>query len=148
MISSFSQALPHRDTGTAKSQQTYEEFGACVFFILRISDRYSISSKDLGLDDKTLLRSLMDSHIEPVSTDDLDDDAARYLGDWIKALFETKTISGDLLLSCPVQNFYNMVPTIFQQTVLACHSNVIDVKTLKAGLDCTQIARQLFRQDA
>lgn len=54
---------------------------------------------------------------------------------WIHALFESEAISDDLMSTCPPQDFYDLIPTIFEQSLNACRKNIMSIETLKDGLE-------------
>lgn len=102
-----------------------------------MSDRYNLSPSDLEVAaDDTSLSPLIERRSEPLDVTTFSRDQGLYFAAWIKALFDDKTIGDGVLGSCPVGAFYKLIPTIFQQTVIACQANAVDIKTLKSAMDC------------
>ena len=54
---------------------------------------------------------------------------------WIRDLFETHGIRDEPMSSCPPQEFYLLVPTLFQQVILAFSRGVLDGEALKSGIE-------------
>lgn len=117
-------------------QPAYDEFSACLLLVLSISHRFNLTSTELGLAaDDTFLRRLTEPRSETYPTSTLSPDQDRHISGWITGLFETEGISDELMSSCSPQEFYDLVPTIFQQIVMACHVNALDLKSLKSGME-------------
>lgn len=58
------------------------------------------------------------------------------LSGWIKALFDTGGIGDDLMSACSPETFYTILPSLINQTTMASKADVIDLETLKNGLEC------------
>ena len=72
--------------------------------------------------------------------DQLGEEKHTLLGGWIKALFgDGEGISDELYSSCRPQDFFLLVPTLFAQSVEACNRGMVDMVTMKGGLECKSI---------
>jgi mediator of RNA polymerase II transcription subunit 5 len=71
----------------------------------------------------------------------LTDEQKSYLGKWIESLFaldesgEASGIPDEVMRFCSPLAFYTLVPTLFEQSVLACRTNALSMKTLQGGLE-------------
>jgi len=54
---------------------------------------------------------------------------------WIHGLFDTEGISDDLMSTCPPQDFYTLVPALFEQSITACRSKHMSVDSLRNSLE-------------
>ncbi|CEH18765.1 Mediator complex, subunit Med5, fungi [Ceraceosorus bombacis] len=57
------------------------------------------------------------------------------VGRWIHALFDSEGISDDLMRDSPPQILMRLAPLLFCQSIEACTAGVIDLETLRGGLD-------------
>ncbi|PWN45048.1 hypothetical protein IE81DRAFT_364424 [Ceraceosorus guamensis] len=57
------------------------------------------------------------------------------VGRWIHALFDSEGISDDLMRDSPPQILMRLAPLLFCQSIEACRAGVIDLETLRGGLD-------------
>ena len=120
----------------------YEEFASILLFVFVVVHRYGLARADLGLpnDDDFVVKLLQETSVSK-SSSDLTDDQSRQLGKWIEGLYatdehgESSGISDDVMRQCPPQAFYQLVPTLFEQSVLACKSGSLSMKTFKGGLE-------------
>ena len=55
---------------------------------------------------------------------------------WLRGLLDPDGFSDDLMSSCKPQQFYLLVPTLFCQMISACAVELLDLDTLKVGLEC------------
>lgn len=115
----------------------YDEFSACLLLLMTFVYRYELPAHCLGLNDSQgfLYRLLYESVISrPLEA--FDEHQNKQLGGWIRGLFETEGISDDLMSACSPQDFYLLVPTLINQSLIACRSNILDLNTLESGLEC------------
>ena len=120
----------------------YEEFASILLFILTVVHRYKLTSADLGLvnDDNFIVKLMQQTSVTKLPTDLIGDQSDQLAG-WIESLYatdengETSGISDDVMRQCPPQAFYQLVPTLFEQSVLACKSGSLSIKTFKGGLE-------------
>ena len=119
-------------------QPIYDEFSACMLFVLASMHRFNLCVDDIVCISKSnILHQLLDKGAaQSQSLESLSMDQNKQLGDWIKNLFEIEGVSDDLLSTCPPQSFYTLTPTIMHQIVLACRSKRLKVDAQKNGLEC------------
>ncbi|KAI9757384.1 MAG: mediator complex subunit [Candelina submexicana] len=117
-------------------QPVYEDFGGILLLVLAYVHRYELSIADLGLsNDGSFIARLLATESISQRTEDIPQEQNAHLGGWIRGLFEAEGISDELMSSCPPQEFYLLVPMLFSQSVAACDAAVLDLDTLKGGLE-------------
>ncbi|KAI2471953.1 Med5-domain-containing protein [Annulohypoxylon bovei var. microspora] len=118
-------------------QPVYEEFGSVLLLVLAFVYRYNLSPMDLGIRSDSFVAKLLSvSQInKPMS--ELTEQESPHLDGWIHGLFDTESggLADELLSSCPPQEFYLLVPTLFHQIVLAFCINYLDEESLKTGVE-------------
>lgn len=150
-------------TRAGEYQPPYEEFASVLLLILAtvyryvssaygeanlipdfrlISCRYGLSKSDIGLSsDDTFISKLLQRLASSISTEDLSDEQSKQLSKWIQGLYatdehgETTGIGDEVMSHCPPQDFYLLVPTLFEQSVQACKTGVLSMNTFKGGLE-------------
>lgn len=120
----------------------YEEFASILLFLLTVVHRYGLTRADLGLsNDSNFIVALMQETSVSKLPKDLTEDQQEQLGRWIEGLYTTDDngdpngITDDVMRQCPPQAFYQLVPTLFEQSVLACKSGSLTMKIFKGGLE-------------
>ena len=120
----------------------YEEFASILLFILAVVHRYDLKSSDMGLqNDETFVSKLIREISISKLPGDLTPDQSGQLSKWIEGLFATEEqgdiggISDDVMRPCPPQAFYQLVPTLFEQSVLACKTGALSTKAFMGGLE-------------
>ncbi|KAK5163415.1 hypothetical protein LTR04_002562 [Oleoguttula sp. CCFEE 6159] len=130
------------DEDQGEHQPAYEEFAAVLLLVLAFVHRYNLTILDIGISSpSSFVAKVLEqgSTSQPNST--LSKEQSRCLNGWVLGLFETdetgetKGISDDTMSLCSPQEFYLLVPTLFDQTVNACMVRVLDVDTMKEGLE-------------
>ena len=117
-------------------QPVYEDFAGILLLALAMIFRYDLSTLDLGVNgDQSFMSQLLDKGLLSKSKDDLSDDDSKRLSNWIRGLYETQGITEEVMATCPPQDFYLLVSTLFDQSVLACSQEVIKLETVKTGLE-------------
>lgn len=119
----------------------YEEFASILLVVFAVVHRYGLARSDLGLpsDDSFIVKLLLETSVSKVPSD-LTDDQSRQLATWVEGLYatdehgESSGISDEVMRQCPPQAFYQLVPTLFEQSVFACKSGHLSMKTFKGGL--------------
>lgn len=115
----------------------YDEFSSCLLLILVVYYRYNLKVTDLGLvPEQSFVCRLLENGSESQSFDTFTQDQEKQFTGWIHGLFETEGISDDLMSACPPQDFYALVPTIFEQSINACRLKMMSIESLKNGLEC------------
>ncbi|KAL3427925.1 mediator complex subunit Med5 [Phlyctema vagabunda] len=126
------------DEDQGEYQPVYEEFGAILLLVLAFVHRYNLSPVDLGIraPDSFVTKLLNQGHLSRAS-DTLTEQEQSHLDGWIKGLFDNESggLTDDLMGSCPPQDFYLLVPTLFHHIVIACSTNNLSDEGLKGGLE-------------
>ncbi|KAJ2905288.1 hypothetical protein MKZ38_005801 [Zalerion maritima] len=120
-------------------QLVYEEFGAVLLLLLSFVHRYGLSVADLGLvqaPDSFVFKLLNKGYLSR-TLDELSDEETAHLGNWITGFFDSDSggLSDDIMSSCTPQEFYLLIPTLFNQIVLAISSGVLTDEILKSGVE-------------
>ncbi|OTA85473.1 hypothetical protein M434DRAFT_400191 [Hypoxylon sp. CO27-5] len=118
-------------------QPVYEEFGSVLLLVLAFIYRYNLSTMDLGIRSDSFVAKLLGIHQVHKPQEELTEQENRHLRGWILGLFDTESggLADELLSSCPPQDFYLLVPTLFHQMVLASCTNHLDEESLKTGVE-------------
>ncbi|KAI1444652.1 Med5-domain-containing protein [Annulohypoxylon stygium] len=118
-------------------QPVYEEFGSVLLLVLAFIYRYNLSPMDMGTRSDSFVAKLLRVSQLNKPLGELTEQENRHLGGWIHGLFDTESggLADELLSSCPPQDFYLLVPTLFHQIVLAACTNYIDEESLKTGVE-------------
>jgi mediator of RNA polymerase II transcription subunit 5 len=120
---------------------SYEEFATILLYTLASIHRFDLKASDLGLLPSTFIASLTDENPLSHSVTGLTDEQKNYLGKWIESLFaldesgEASGIPDEVMRFCSPVAFYTLVPTLFEQSVIACRTNALSMKTLQGGLE-------------
>jgi mediator of RNA polymerase II transcription subunit 5 len=120
---------------------SYEEFASILLLTLATMHRYDIQWPDVGILGDSFVARLIDEMSCSKPPSELPDEQGSQLAKWIEGLFavddsgETSGIGDDVMRQCSPQNFYLLVPTLFEQSVLACRSNALAINTFKGGLE-------------
>lgn len=120
-------------------QPVYEQFGAILLLVLAFVHRYNLNIVDLGLtSSQSFVARLLERGAISHSLEDLLDLEKSHLDGWIRGLFDGEGggLGDELMSSCPPQDFYLLVPTLFHQIVIARSSNNLSEESLKGGLEC------------
>ncbi|RYO98619.1 hypothetical protein DL764_007041 [Monosporascus ibericus] len=119
-------------------QPVYEEFGSVMLLLLAFVYRYNLSPLDLGVrsPDSFVAKLFHDGQLGR-SLDELTDQEKGHLDGWVHGLFDTGAggLGDELMSSCPPQDFYLLVATLFQNIVLAFGTGYLSEEGLKTGLE-------------
>lgn len=125
-------------------QPVYEEFGSVLLLTLAIAYRYNLSASDLGAKstDSFVAKLLYQGSISRPSDNHLSDETKGHLDAWIRGLFDQDAggLSDDLISCCTPQEFYLLVPTLFQHIVMAFRTGHLSEDGLKGGVECRLMA--------
>lgn len=128
----------HYEEDQGEYQPVYEEFGSILMLVMSFTRRYDLTSTDLGLEtpDSFIARFLARGD-QSQANETLTAKEQGHLDGWIRGLFDNESsgLGDELMSSCPPQNFYLLVPTLFNNIVLACHTNHLTDEALKGGLE-------------
>lgn len=120
-------------------QPVYEEFGSVLLLLLAFVYRYNLSASDLALraPDSFIAKLLGKGQLSR-SLDELSEQEKNNLDGWIHGLFDTDGggLADELLSSCPPQNLYLLIPTLFHNIVLAFSTGYLTEESLKTGIEC------------
>ncbi|KAK4238900.1 hypothetical protein C8A03DRAFT_14704 [Achaetomium macrosporum] len=117
-------------------QLVYEEFGSILLLLLAFVYRYSLSPLDLGIrSPDSFVGKLLSGGNVCRPLEELSEQQKSHLNGWIHGLFEAGVIGDELMASCPPQDFYLLMPTLFHQIVLALSAGRLTEDMLKGGLE-------------
>ncbi|KAM0324190.1 hypothetical protein ACHAQA_008384 [Verticillium albo-atrum] len=126
------------DEDQGEYQPVYEEFGSVLLLLLAFSYRYNLTASDLGgrSPDSFVAKLLCQGHLSR-SSEELSDLEKSHLGGWIHGLFDQEAggLTDDLISSCPPQDFYLLIPTLFQNIVTAFATGHLSEESLKGGVE-------------
>lgn len=126
------------DDDQGEYQPVYEEFGSILLLVLAFVHRYSLTSVDLGIQapDSFVLKLITVGHLSR-ATDTLTETETSHLDGWIRSLFDSEGggLGDELMSSCPPQDFYLLIPTLFHHIVIAVSTNNLTEESLKGGLE-------------
>lgn len=119
-------------------QLMYEEFSSILLLLLSLAYRYGLSAADLkvrSLD--SFVAKLLSKRHHARHMEDLTEQEIRQIKDWVHGLFdlETNGLGDELMSGCSPQDFYLLIPTLFEQIVLAFSSGALSEEQLKGGLE-------------
>lgn len=127
-------------------QPVYEEFGSILLLPLAFAYRYGLAPTDLGISfrDSFVAKLLSQGHLSR-PLDELSEQETGHLNGWIHGLFDTEAggLGDELMSSCPPQDFYLLIPTLFHNIALAFGAGSLSEETLKGGLECEFIVPAL-----
>lgn len=127
------------DEDQGEYQPVYEEFGSILLVVVSFAHRYNLSTVELGIKNpaesfvaKLLVQGHLSRALEPLSEQD-----QSHLDGWIRGLFEPEGggLGDELMSSCPPQEFYLLVPTLFHHIVIALYTETLSEEGLKGGLE-------------
>ena len=128
----------HYDEDQGEYQPVYEEFGSILLLVLSYANRYNLSTVDLGIrnTDSFVAKLLNQGHLSR-KMEQLSEQEQTHLDGWIKGLFDNESggLGDELMSSCPPQDFYLLVPTLFHEIVLGCSTKNLSEDALKGGLE-------------
>ncbi|KAJ2987042.1 hypothetical protein NUW58_g4724 [Xylaria curta] len=126
------------DEDQGEYQPVYEEFGAVILLVLAFVYRYNLTAVDLGIrSSDSFVAKLLNRGQLSRPLDELTDSENTHLDGWIQGLFDTETggLGDELLSSCPPQDFYLLVPTLFHNIMLALDTKCLADENLKTGVE-------------
>jgi mediator of RNA polymerase II transcription subunit 5 len=119
-------------------QPIYDEFGAVFVLVMAFVNRYHLTHHDIGIGVDTFIAHMITKGHQSISLDNLTKEQDKYLGYWVKGLLNSgnEGLSNDVFASCRPQEFYLIVPTLFQQIVMGLSQDVLSFDTIKGALEC------------
>ncbi|KAK4219452.1 putative mediator of RNA polymerase II transcription subunit 5 [Rhypophila decipiens] len=128
----------HFGEDDGESQPVYEEFGSILLLLLAFVYRYDLSTADLGIrSSESFVGKFLSKGSLSRPLDELTQQEKSHMNGWIHGLFDTEAggLGDDLMSSCPPQDFYLLMPTLFNQIVLALSTGRLAEYMLKTGLE-------------
>ncbi|KKA28369.1 hypothetical protein TD95_000200 [Thielaviopsis punctulata] len=126
------------DDEQTEYQSVYEEFGSVLLLVMVFAYRYNLSPPDMGIrsPDSFVARLIREGHLSKALYELSPAEDACLTG-WIHGLFGTDTggLSDELLASCPPQDFYLLVSTLFKNIVVANSEGCLSMEALKNGIE-------------
>ncbi|ROW06053.1 hypothetical protein VMCG_04710 [Cytospora schulzeri] len=119
-------------------QPVYEEFGSILLLLVAFVHRYSLSASDLGIRSAdSFVAKLLGKGQLSRPVEDLQEQEKNQLNGWIHGLFDTDGggLTDELLSSCPPQDLYLLIPTLFHNIVLAFSTGYLTEESLKTGIE-------------
>ncbi|KAH6684022.1 mediator complex, subunit Med5 [Halenospora varia] len=127
------------DEDQGEYQPVYEEFGSILLLVLSFAHRYGLSTVDLGIrtPSESFVAKLLNQGHLCRAMEDLTTQEQSHLDGWIRGLFDNDSggLGDELMSSCPPQDFYLLIPTLFHHIVLAYSTRHLTDETLKGGLE-------------
>ncbi|KAI1125351.1 mediator of RNA polymerase II transcription subunit 5 [Nemania abortiva] len=126
------------DEDQGEYQPVYEEFGAILLLVLAFVYRYNLTVVDLGIrSSDSFVAKLLNQGQLSRPLEELTDLEKVHLDGWIQGLFDTETggLGDELMSSCPPQDFYLLVPTLFHNIMLALDAKYLADESLKTGVE-------------
>ncbi|KAL5114291.1 mediator complex subunit [Pleosporales sp. CAS-2024a] len=131
--------VPHLLTNVSSGeyQPVYDEFGAVLVLVLTILFRYDLTYHDIGIGAETFIARLMATGHQSMLPGDMTEEQSKHLGRWLKGLYDAgnEGLNNDVFASCSPREFYFIVPTLFQQTVMALSAGILSFESVKGGLE-------------
>lgn len=121
-----------------------------LLLVLAVVHRYQLSESDIGLTSDGFVSQLLAHISDSIPTDALTYEQGKHLSKWMQGLYatdehgETNGISDETMSHCPPQDFYLLVPTLFEQSICGCKANALALNTLKGGLECESSESSLW----
>lgn len=126
------------DEDQGEYQPVYEEFGSILLLVLAFAYRYNLTAVDIGIrPPQSFVANLINKGQWNRGLDELSEQERGHLGGWIQGLFDNEAggLGDELMSSCPPQEFYLLVPTLFHNMVLALSVGYLQEESLKTGME-------------
>jgi mediator of RNA polymerase II transcription subunit 5 len=117
-------------------QPVYDDFSSIFLLVLAFAYRFNFTPSDLGITSESFVAKYLAHGHTTFLIDELSDEQSKHLESWTKGLFGPDGITEEVTGSCRPQQFYMLVPTLFNQTLLACSEGHLTIDTVKNGLEC------------
>lgn len=127
-------------------QPVYDEFGAVLVLVMAFVYRYDLTYHDIGIRPSSFVARLIANGQQSILSDDLTEEQGKHLGHWLKGLYDSgnEGLSNDVFASCSPRDFYIIVPTLFQQTVMALSAGMLSFESVKGGIECEFSSQNLL----
>ena len=127
------------DDDQGEYQPVYEEFGSILLLLLAFVYRYQLSPADLKITSSdSFVAKLLTKGQVARPLEELSEQENAHISGWVHGLFDSEAggLGDELMSSCPPQDFYLLIPTLFQQIVLAFSVGLLTDDMLRSGLEC------------
>ena len=104
--------------------------------------RYDLTYLDMAISHDSFIAQMLRRCSRAKAPSELTGEESTYLEGWLRALFDSEGagLSDEVLSLCRPQEFYLLLPTLFQQTCIACSEGVLTIDAMKTGLECRCLA--------
>ncbi|KAH7362967.1 mediator of RNA polymerase II transcription subunit 5 [Plectosphaerella cucumerina] len=119
-------------------QPVYEEFGSVLLLLLALAYRYNLGPSDVGVrSPESFVAKILTLSNQSRPSEPLSDQDKGHLDSWIRGLFDQEAggLTDDLISSCPPQEFYLLIPALFQNIVLAVGTGHLSEEGLRGGVE-------------
>lgn len=100
------------------------------------ASRFDLTPQNIAaLTTKSFVAEVMSNSARAPRHEELTETQQGHLSEWIKALYETEGISDELMSSCPPQDFYRIVATLFRASLYACRVGAVSQEKLHSALE-------------
>ena len=127
------------DEDQGEYQPVYEEFGSVLLLLLAFAYRYDLSVADIGAraSDSFVAKLLAKGRLGR-QLDELTEQESEHVGGWLRGLFDNDAggLDDDLMSSCPPQEFYMLISTLFHQITQAFSQGQLAEENLRSGVEC------------
>ncbi|TLD26352.1 hypothetical protein PspLS_04568 [Pyricularia sp. CBS 133598] len=126
------------DEDQGEAQPFYEEFGSMLLLLLALVNRYNLTAADLGArSPDSFVAKLIGKGRLFRPLDELSPEENGHLDKWIHGLFDSDAggLGDELMSSCPPQEFYLLIPTLFYNIVLAVSTGSLSEDSLRCGVE-------------
>lgn len=108
--------------------------------------RYDLTYHDIGIAAGSFVARLIANSQQSMLPDDLTEEQGKHLGHWLKGLYDSgnEGLSNDVFASCSPRDFYIIVPTLFQQTVMAMSAGILSFESVKGGIECECLCKSCY----
>ncbi|KAF1988129.1 Med5-domain-containing protein [Aulographum hederae CBS 113979] len=113
----------------------YDEFAPILLHVLAYAHRFNLTHQELGIPRDSFVAKLLKGGHVALTVDKLSEAQSKYLSGWIRGLLDADGMSDEPMSQCRPQDFYLLVPTLFNQMVFAGSAGVMTVETIKSGLE-------------
>ncbi|PHH55949.1 Mediator of RNA polymerase II transcription subunit 5 [Ceratocystis fimbriata CBS 114723] len=126
------------DEDQGEYQPVYEEFGSILLLVMAFAYRYNLSPPDMGIrsPDSFVAKLIREGHLSKTLAELTPTEESR-LSVWTHSLFggDTGGLTDELMASCPPQDFYLLVATLFKNMVVANSEGTLSDEALKGGIE-------------
>lgn len=128
------------DSEDMNFQENYSAFGCIFLLFLLIVKKFDISLSDLisykeDINQPSFCIKYLNNLGSSRQLVQTNSNKEEILNNWMTALFDSGGISDDLMRLSTVQECFEIFPSIFQQAYIGCKQGLVDIETVKGGLE-------------